>query len=169
MVLGLHVGLWILMLFRLLDDMLDTFGLSWGALDRMELPEPRWWEYAWLSSLIPVVFSFMAMPKNKDRLMQQGYFGFFIGGLLPLAIGAGTRLPELIDYVQNPKSEYENILGFPSVVLSYMFIAVAIQVEGFAMYFSSQLVKMWRPKETAKKSSAPVQNGEVADHPKKDK
>lgn len=158
----MHILLYVLLLLKLLEEILDIFAIDWGPLERMNIPSAKPWELSWLSSLIPMTMCFLAMPKNKDTLMLKAYYGFFLCGLLPLAIGAGTLLPDLLDYVKNPKKDdVETILGFPAVVLSFMFIAVALQLHGFSMYFASHLVRIWRPREPKTPKPATSDNGSV--------
>jgi len=67
-----------------------------------------------------------------------------------VAIGAGSKLPQLLDYLgygdgsDGPQTA-ERFIGFPMVVIWFMFFAVAFQVHAFTMYFVTHLVKSWQP------------------------
>lgn len=145
-VLALHALLLLLMFFKVFEDILDQFDIDWGPLERLQVPMPNFWEYWWLFSLIPLVFAFLAMPRNNDKRMSQSYYGMFLFGLIPVAAGAGHKLPTIINYVKNPQDDdVVMFLNFPLVVLEYAFFAVAFQIHAFTMYFESQLIKSWQP------------------------
>jgi len=139
------------MFFKVVEDILDQFEIDWGPLERMNVPTPHFWEYWWLFSLIPLIFAFLAMPRNNEKRMSQSYYGLFLFGLIPVAAGAGSMLPTLVDYVKNPQDEDVVLfLNFPLVVLEYAFFVVAFQIHAFAMYFESQLIKSWQPITTTR-------------------
>jgi len=156
----LHASLLGLMLFKLLEDILDRFEVDWGPLERLKVPVPHFWEYWWILSALPCFGSLTALSRNNERRLRQCYYGLFLFGLIPVAIGAGSKLPQLLDYLgygaeggAGPQSA-ERFLGFPMVVVWFMFFAVAFQVHAFAMYFMTHLVKAWQP-ASARQTTTP--------------
>jgi len=148
----LHSSLLTVMLFKLLEDILDRFEVDWMPLERLKVPVPHFWEYWWMLSALPCVASLTALPRNNELRLRRSYYGFFLFGLIPVAIGAGHKLPQLLDYLgygdaSGGPQTAERFLGFPMVVVWLMFFAVAVQVHAFTMYFASNLVKAWQPRQ----------------------
>jgi len=145
----LHASLLGVMIFKLLEDILDRFEIDWGPLERLKVPVPHFWEYWWVASALPCIGSLTALPRNNERRLRQCYYGFFLFGLIPVAIGAGSKLPQLLDYSgyggDGGPPTTERFLGFPMVVVWFMFFAVAFQVHAFTMYFVTHLIKAWQP------------------------
>lgn len=150
------------MLFKLLEDILDRFEIDWGPLERLKVPVPHFWEYWWILSVLPCFGSLTALPRNNERRLRQCYYGFFLFGLIPVAIGAGSKLPQLLDYLgygdgsDGPQTA-ERFLGFPMVVIWFMFFAVAFQVHAFTMYFVTHLIKSWQPATVRQTTTAAAQ------------
>jgi hypothetical protein len=149
----LHASLLVIILVKLLEDILDRFEIDWDPLERLKVPVPHFWEYWWMLSALPCIASLTALPRNNERRLRWCYYGFFLFGLLPVAIGAGYKLPQLLDYLgygdtNGSPQAAERFLGFPMVVIWFMFFAVALQVHAFTMSFASNLVKAWRPATT---------------------
>jgi len=157
----LHGFLLLLMLIKLLEDILDRFEIDWGPLERLKVPVPYFWEYWWMLSVVPCILALTSLPRNNERRLRRCYYGFFLFVLIPTAIGAGCKLPELLNYLGyygdgsnddddddaagGPPRTYERFLGFPMVVIWWMFFAVAFQVHAFTMFFITHLIKAWQP------------------------
>lgn len=80
-------------------------------------------------------------------LLRMHYYSQFLVGILPCAIGMGGQLPELFDYLSDMEhSQTPTFKGtFPMVIIWYIFFLVALQIHGFAMYFSYHLTASWQP------------------------
>lgn len=147
--LALHFMLYTLMLAKLIEDILDRFDIDWMPLERLKVPEPHTWEYVYMLSIIPFGLAIAAIFRNREKFMRWSYVGQFCFAFLPIIFGTGSLLPQLWTYwKQRNSSSAENLeyfVGFPVVVLWFVFFAVALQVHGFEMYFTTQLVRAWRP------------------------
>uniref|UniRef100_A0A915DP58 Protein jagunal n=1 Tax=Ditylenchus dipsaci TaxID=166011 RepID=A0A915DP58_9BILA len=119
----------------------------------LDLPAAYPWERVWCFSFIPILIALASFPKNKANLLSYHYYAQFLFGILPCAIGIGSQLPELVDYMKNTvcvtcssKSSTPTFKGhFPMVILWYIFFLIAFQIHGFAMYFSYNLLASWKP------------------------
>jgi hypothetical protein len=96
---------------------------------------------------VSIILGLAAMPRNRATWMSYHYYSQFVTGVLPCAIGLGSQLPELVDYIRDPVgSQTPTFKGtFPMVIIWYLFFLVALQIHGFAMYFSYQLTAAWQP------------------------
>ncbi|VDN43191.1 unnamed protein product [Gongylonema pulchrum] len=115
--------------------LVDELRLEWTFYRSLKLPNAYPWEYVWCFSFIPT------------NLLRYHYYGQFILGILPCAIGLGGQFPELIDYLRDMKnSQSPTFRGtFPMVIIWYIFFVIALQIHIFAMYFSYNLVAAWQP------------------------
>jgi len=173
--LFLHVTLYILMLARSSEQFLDWFHIDWPPLERLNLPDPQPWEFVWLLTIIPVGAMLAAMPRNKEKQLRIAYYGLFCFGILPCVFAVGSHSLELLNYMRDPagndRHRRKMLLGFPLVVLQFMFVAVALQLHLFALYYAAQLSRAWdRPRATAAKlakQDTVILNNDSPHEPKK--
>ncbi|KIH54155.1 hypothetical protein ANCDUO_15701 [Ancylostoma duodenale] len=123
------------------------FGWRSAFFERLDMPSAYPWEYVWCLSFIPIICAMLSFPKNRVKLINYHYYGHFLFGILPCMIGLGGQLPELFDYMSDQEnSQTPTFKGvFPMVIIWYIFFAVALQIHGFAMYFSYHLAAAWTP------------------------
>ena len=103
-----------------------------------------WW--AWLPSIMALV----ALKKNRITIMQQYILGTITFGLLPVFYALYDLADDMVDYLET-REGYKKFHGFPLVVLWNMFLALALQIHVFGLYFAWQLIKCWRSMVTRKK------------------
>jgi len=146
LVIFLHLSLVMLMLFRLSTSFFVMAGMRPPAfLQKLRLPRAQLWEYAWLMSAMASIFGLVAIRKNRTVLMKQFILGFFTFGFLPVVYAIVDLSDDLIQYWETRETK-QFILGFPSVVLWNMFLAIAVQIHGFGVYFAWKLVSAWSSK-----------------------
>jgi hypothetical protein len=105
----------------------------------------------WLVSILPSLIGLIAIKKNRSFLMQQYIIGTIVFGLLPVIYAIYDLSDDLATYWDTKKAALQ-LLGYPMVVLWNMFLAIALQIHVFAVYFAYQLVKAWRPKTDRNKT-----------------
>jgi hypothetical protein len=141
------------MLLRLLASILPALNIRPPRiLEIFHFPNPELWEYAWLVSILAMGFALSSLGKNRGFLLKQYIIGTIVFGFGPILYGVYEKAFELMDYAQTRKPK-SAILGIPLVVLWFMFFTVAVQVHGFGVYFSMQLLNAWKPTRTEKKSN----------------
>ncbi|KAI1713653.1 jagunal, ER re-organization during oogenesis domain-containing protein [Ditylenchus destructor] len=112
---------------------------------RLDLPAAYTWERVWCMSFIPIIFALLSFPKNKALLLSYHYYGQFVLGILPCAIGLRSQFPELWDYMANSESKTPTLKGhFPMVILWHIFFLIVFPIHGFAMFFSYYLTASWK-------------------------
>ncbi|KAK3097043.1 hypothetical protein FSP39_005834 [Pinctada imbricata] len=145
--LTVHILIGLLMIVRILPGITSFLGV--GPVQRLRqwnLPPPRPWEYAWIISLVGVILGWRSMPKNESALLKQYMIGSVVFGVIPVLYGLIDQSDDLYAYL-NEKKFTGQILGYPAVVVWFMFLTVATQIHGFGLYFAAQLIKSWRPRE----------------------
>uniref|UniRef100_A0A914RPJ5 Protein jagunal n=1 Tax=Parascaris equorum TaxID=6256 RepID=A0A914RPJ5_PAREQ len=134
-------------LMGICEFLVRELGVKWTFYSSLDLPSAYPWEYIWSLSFLPVVFALSSFQRNKVSLLRMHYYSQFLVGILPCAIGMGGQLPELFDYLSDMEhSQTPTFKGtFPMVIIWYIFFLVALQIHGFAMYFSYHLTASWQP------------------------
>ncbi|XP_064629124.1 protein jagunal-like isoform X2 [Lineus longissimus] len=148
----LHFSLFVLMLLRLSASLLPAINIKPPkTLEIFHFPNPELWEYAWLVSILAMGFAWSSLGKNRVFLLKQYIIGTIVFGFAPIIYGVYEKAFDLLDYAQTRKPK-SAVGGVPLVVLWFMFFTIAVQVHGFGVYFSMQLLKAWQPQRTDKKT-----------------
>lgn len=151
MVTYLHFALVLLMVFRLATSLCVMFGIRPPSfLQKLKLPRAQTWEFVWLVSLVASIVALVAVKKNRAFLIQQYIIGIIVFGLLPVFYAIYDLSDDLMNYMDTKKASLL-FLGYPMIVLWSMFLAIALQVHTFGVYFAYQLSKAWKPKGERKK------------------
>ncbi|XP_063402990.1 protein jagunal-like isoform X2 [Mytilus trossulus] len=149
--LMLQIVLCVLMTVRILPALVSFVGVGpVKQLRKWDLPAPRPWEYMWSISIIAAVLGLKSIPKNEGFLLKQYMIGTVVFGLLPIIYGIVDQIDDLYAYL-NEKRWSAQFFGYPAVIVWFMFLTAAIQLHGFGLYFSMQLLKSWKINRTDKK------------------
>ncbi|KAJ8314818.1 hypothetical protein KUTeg_006968 [Tegillarca granosa] len=106
---------------------------------------PRPWEYAWMISLAAVVFGWKSLPKSESLMLRQYVIGTVVFGVIPIIYGVIDQMDDLYNYLNEKKSTGQ-ILGYPAVLVWFLFLLTSAQLHGFGLYFASQLLSAWKTK-----------------------
>lgn len=126
-------------------------------LQRLRLPPATNWEITWfLGSLVTCIVGFMGVKRRKINLVR-----FYIA--LSLLAGILLVLYAAIFHVQHALITYWNthqtrlvFQGIPVVILWSMFLAIALQVHGYGIYFASSLLSAWKSRGGTVSTKPPV-------------
>lgn len=150
--LVLHVLLFLLMLFRLSSSILVLLGIRPPPfLQLLRLPRPWPWEQLWLLSAVALGFGFAALRRNRLLYLHQYLVGSVVLGVLPTVYGIFDLSDELREFFETHETR-KHLFGLPVIVVWNMFLAVSLQVQGFAFYFAWQLRKTWKARMELKKT-----------------
>ncbi|XP_014006056.1 protein jagunal homolog 1-B-like [Salmo salar] len=97
---------------------------------------PYQWEYPYLLSIIPSLFSFMALPKNNISYLV---ISMISAGLI---YGGMEKFPVAQQLYRHGKA-YRFIFGFSAVSVMYLVTVIAVQVHGWQIYYSKKLLDAW--------------------------
>ncbi|KAA3681591.1 uncharacterized protein DEA37_0006724 [Paragonimus westermani] len=144
LVFALHVSLWILMFIRLLPELCLRFGFKTRLIvEKWPFPQAGLWEYVWcFGSLIPTIFGYLSLNKNRTGLSRISMIGTVVFGLGSITVGCFQHALELLEYYETHRSRH-SFYGFPVIVLLYIFFSICIQVHGFSVYFCYKLYTLW--------------------------
>lgn len=112
-------------------------------LQKMQLPRADAWEFFWLVSGVASLFGLLALRRNRVFLMQHYIMGTCMFGIAPLFYGIYSMKDDLFFYWETRETK-QLFLGFPKVVLWNLFVAIALQVHVFGLWFAYQLYLAWK-------------------------
>lgn len=140
----LNVILFLLMVFRLSTSFFVLLNLRPPQfLQMLRFPRVWLWEYFWLLSGISTSFGIAAIRRNRLVLLHQYLIGQLIFGVLPTVFGIFDLFDDLLRFFETRETS-KTLFGLPVVVLWNMFLAISLQVQGFALYFAWTLRQAWK-------------------------
>lgn len=103
---------------------------------------PYQWEYPYLLSIVPTVFSFLALPRNNISYLVVSMISGGLFCVAPLIYGSMEMFPEAQHLYRHGKA-YRVIFGFSAVSVLYLVVVIAVQVHGWQIYYSKKLLDQW--------------------------
>ncbi|XP_056125686.1 protein jagunal homolog 1-B [Rhinichthys klamathensis goyatoka] len=103
---------------------------------------PYQWEYTYLLSIIPTVFSFMALPKNNISYLVISMISAGLFCVAPILYGGMEMFPVAQQLYRHGKA-YRYIFGFSAVSIMYLVLIISVQVHGWQIYYSKKLLDAW--------------------------
>ncbi|CAG9759459.1 unnamed protein product [Ceutorhynchus assimilis] len=145
-----HYLLWLVMLSKLAPFILDKFNFFILVIEELEIPEPYAWEWIWMSSITVSIFAMDACKKNNIASLQYYMIGIVLSGYVPLIWSAALWFPDVWAYLFADDAPWTIIYwnNYPAGILWYFFIILPLQVHGFSIYFSFQLLNAWKARGT---------------------
>ncbi|XP_069020345.1 protein jagunal homolog 1-B [Embiotoca jacksoni] len=130
-----HVLIWVLMAAQVIVSQLSL-------VSHKVVASPYQWEYPYLLSIIPTVFSFLALPRNNISYLVISMISAGLFCVAPLIYGSMEMFPVAQQLYRHGKA-YRFIFGFSAVSVMYLVIVVAVQVHGWQIYYSKKLLDQW--------------------------
>ena len=154
----MHVMLFVVMLLKLSDDLLDRMDIFVLALQELYIPKPRLWEWVWAASVLSTWVGLKSLKKNNVTLLK--IFAFLIGSFsfLPIFYYLVYWFSDFKDFASRSSSSsdagplgpeeatnqaVEKWRGYPVGLIWYPFLVVALQVHLLQLYFASVLIRVW--------------------------
>ena len=103
---------------------------------------PYHWEYPYLLSILPSIFSFMALPRNNISYLVISMVSAGLFCVAPLIYGGMEMFPVAQQLLRHGKA-YRFIFGFSAVSVTYLVMVIAVQVHGWQIYYSKKLLDAW--------------------------
>jgi hypothetical protein len=135
------------LLATLVVTQLITFHFS--LINTMNIPRPHLWQYIWLVSVIPSICALLALRRHQFVLMKIFFHGNLLFGLVTIGITILLNLSDLFTYKrlkvnqQLNDIETQTFLGFPLLVLWYIFLMITVQIHGFSLHTAHVLMQHW--------------------------
>lgn len=143
----LHVVLFLVMLAKLSEDILDRMDIFVLELQELFIPKPLAWEWLWSSSIIAAFMGLNALSRNRIHALTSYAAATLVLGVFPVLGAAVYFFSDVSEYAEKKnEANVEKWRGFPVAVYWYGFIMIALQVHLFSIYFAAKLIKIWRLK-----------------------
>ncbi|MBN3277365.1 JGN1B protein, partial [Polyodon spathula] len=130
-----HVLLWLLVATQVTVSYLKLVSHDVVA-------SPYQWEYPYLMSAIPTVFSFMSLPRNNISYLVISMVSAGLFSIAPLIYGGMEMFPVAQQLYRHGKA-YRFIFGFSAVSVMYLVMVVAVQIHAWTLYYNKQLLDSW--------------------------
>lgn len=146
-----HVFAVALMTFRLSVALYVLVGVRPPRfLQRLRIPPTRNWEFVWFfGNVLTCLIGMLVTWRWRPSLVRFYAFGSFFCGLLPAAYAAGFDvINDLVDYWNTHQSKLV-FQGVPLVLIWSMFLAAAVQLHLYAVYFAWSLLGAWKQRSNA--------------------
>lgn len=120
------------------------------ALTNFQVPHPHLWQYIWLLTVIPSIFGLLSMNRNHVPYMKIFFRGTVLFGLGTIITTIILNLSELFTFKKLKRNHQldevdpETFLGFPLLVLWYIFLIITVQIHAFGLYMANVLLKSWQ-------------------------
>mgnify|MGYP001027157260 CR=1 FL=1 len=132
----LHFGVALLVIAQLLSVHFELF-------PNLNIPKPDPWEYVWLLTLIPSIAGLLSMKKNDVWLMNIFFRGTVLLGLSTIMTAIIFNLSDLFTLASLTKI---------SVIISYVFLIVMVQIHAISLYMANILLHSWQQNKSTKKN-----------------
>lgn len=122
----------------------------------LNVPRPHLWQYIWLTSAPASICGLISIKKNFSFLMTIFFRGTLIFGLGTILITIILNLSELFTFKklktnhQLAEIEPQAVLGFPLLVLWYIFLIITVQIHAFSLYMANILLCSWQQYKSTK-------------------
>ncbi|CAF0818850.1 unnamed protein product [Rotaria sordida] len=122
----------------------------------LNVPRPHLWQYIWLNSVLASICGLLSLNKNRVFLMKIFFHGTILFGLGTIVITIILNLRELFIFKKlktNHKLdeiEPQTLLGFPLLVLWYIFLVITVQIHAFSLYMANVLLCSWQQHKSTK-------------------
>jgi hypothetical protein len=119
-------------------------------------PRPHLWQYIWLISVVPAICGLLSLNRNQVFLMKIFFRGIVTFGLGTILTTIILNLSELFTFRklktnhQLEEAEPQTFLGFPLLVLWYIFLIITVQVHAFSLYMANILLASWQQYKPSK-------------------
>ncbi|XP_037333354.1 protein jagunal homolog 1-B isoform X1 [Pungitius pungitius] len=130
-----HALIWLLMATQVMVSQLSL-------VSHKVVASPYQWEYPYLLSIVPLVFSFLALPRNNISYLVISMISAGLFCVAPLIYGSMEMFPVAHQLYRHGKA-YRFIFGFPAVTVMYLVIVIAVQVHAWQIYYSKKLLDQW--------------------------
>lgn len=138
--------LFLILAGKLLDDILDRLDIFVLELQELYIPKPRLWEYVWAGSLVFALIARLAIARNSRNLLKV-YVAMLISfSLIPVLFAFVIYFEDVKQFYLTRDSSLtsEQWRNYPTAVLWYVFLFVALQLHLAQLAFASKLLSAWK-------------------------
>ncbi|CAF1552487.1 unnamed protein product [Rotaria magnacalcarata] len=147
----LHFVLALLVLFQLV-----TYHVP--LIKTVKTPRPHLWQYIWIMTILPSICGLLSMNKNHLFLMKLFFRGTVTLGLGTIMTTIILNLSDLFTFKKLKSNHHldevepQTFLGFPLLILWYIFLIIMVQIHAFSLYMANILLHSWQQYKSTKRN-----------------
>ncbi|OTF78732.1 jagunal-like protein, partial [Euroglyphus maynei] len=143
----LHFLLYLLIILKLSEDILDRMDIFILELQELEIPKPNLWEWLYGISFLFTIFGARATRTNSFRMIKYYLMGITLFAFIPIIWAQQIYFMDFYHFISERdisklKFVWNNL---PIAVIFEAFSIIAIQVHIFQLYYSYKLYQLWKP------------------------
>lgn len=141
----LHLILYIIIVLKLSEDLLDRADIFILELQELEIPKPDLWEWLYGLSFFGNLLALRAMRTNSARLINLYHIATWLLSLTPLLLAQTAYFPDFVTFLQERDTEKVRYVWrqLPIAVIFQAFALVALQVHLMQVFYAYRLYKIW--------------------------
>ena len=141
----MHFLLYLLILLKLSEDVLDRADIFILELQELRIPKPDFWEWLYGISFLANIFAARAMRTNSVPLIRLYQFLTWTFSLGPICVAQIQYFPDFYHFVQYRDLEKLTYAWrtLPLAVVFEAFALIALQVHFVQAWYSFKLGKIW--------------------------
>ena len=141
------------MFLKLSEDILDRLDIFILELQELYIPKPRVWEWLWASSVLLTFIGLSSIKNNNVSSIRMYAILTFLVSMCPILYAAVYYFNDLWNFIEmRDVSKVKEVWkGYPVALIWYSYLAVALQVHFFQLYFAIKLWFAWNVKKVNKK------------------
>lgn len=141
----MHHFMFVLMLAKLADEILDRMDIFILQLQELYIPKPQLWEWIWSASLIFTWTGLKAIRRNSIVYMKIYLILTLLFAICPLVYALYSFFNDFWTFFNERSTENVKLLwqGYPIALIWYLFGIVSLQVHLFEVYFAFVLIRSW--------------------------
>ncbi|XP_039261140.2 protein jagunal homolog 1-B-like [Styela clava] len=114
-------------------------------LTNQVLPKPEPWEYVYLVSGIFNLIGYSSLSRNNTQRLTIYFYGTAMAAFGGIVWGAVAHAREVEAFVMRGQVK-AFLFRQPLVILTYLFLALSMQLNIFAINYARSLLKAWKAK-----------------------
>lgn len=141
--LVLHLMLSFMMGLKLLPNVFDALNIFWQPLEELYIPAAQTWEWIWFASTIGALLALKAIKTNNTLSLKIFLVNIVCFCMCPMIYCAYHYSADFRSFVitKDASKTSETWRGLPVALYWCIFIIVAVQVHGFELYSTWELIK----------------------------
>jgi hypothetical protein len=138
---------------KLCDDILDRLDVFVLELQELYIPKPRLWEYVWCASLLFALVARLAIARNSRNLLKVYVAMLLSFSFVPVVYAIVVYFPDVKQFYLSRDISLvsEQWRNYPTGVLWYVFLFIAVQLHLAQLTFCSKLLHAWKGRRSPKR------------------
>ncbi|UXI22050.1 hypothetical protein NH340_JMT07993 [Sarcoptes scabiei] len=141
----LHFLLYLIIILKLSEDILDRMDIFILELQELAIPKPDLWEWAYGLSFLFTFFGARSFRNNSIAMIKIYLFAIVTLTIGPIIMAQFQYSNDFIKFISERNTQHLQYVwrDIPIAVVFEAFTIIAIQIHLFQIYFAYKLLKIW--------------------------